>query len=166
MARPIQRVAIAGAAVVALSGCTSGGAAQGPAPPTVCPTSGDLDVVLNAAPGALESRCTDASPPTLTLAVAWSADGGGVANGTDYRNVQCTDGSIAYQGCPPSDRPVPVECLATLPVQEPCPNECTITLWDVEGGSSIGSIGVVSRADGAPELVWAQQGSCMYQRSF
>jgi hypothetical protein len=109
-------------AVLALCACTTKNPASEPA--AVCPTAGDVTLTLNAAPHALASSCTDASPPTLTLSVAWSADGSATANGSGYRNVQCADGSIAYQGCAPSDRPVPVEWLS----QGPCPPECTVTL--------------------------------------
>lgn len=147
----------------ALCACT---AAPPAAQPISCPTSGDFQFVLDVAPNALESLCTDASPPTLNLAVSWAADGGGSGNGIPYVNVQCADGSIDPNGCPPSAHPVPVECLATLPVQRPCPPECSITLWTFDGDASLGSIGVTSYADGAPGFVWTQNGTCMYQASF
>jgi hypothetical protein len=118
--------------------------------------------VLNANPHALESACPDGSAPTLQLTVAWDVDGGGIANGSPVRNVQCADGTIAgVTGCPPSEHPVPVECLSGN-----CPAVCSVTLWTSADDASIGSIGIVSQPDGAPQSVWAQQGSCMYDRSF
>lgn len=164
-------VACAGAALGAWILVACSGAARAPADTSAvsCPTANALNVVLPAAPNALESLCTDASPPTLSLAVTWAPDGAATGNGYSFQNVQCADGSIGF-GCPPPVQTVQPECLAVYPgPQPPCPYECMVVLFAVGGTSdlnTIGTIDVVSYADGAPEFVLAQQGSCIYQQSF
>jgi hypothetical protein len=147
---------------VSIEACTSGSPGAGPPALTDCPVTGSVNIELNADPHTFASACPDGSAPTLELAVSWSSDGGGTVNGSPARNVQCADGSIAgVTGCPPSLHPVPVECLSGS-----CPAVCSITLWHDPDDASIGSLGIVSQPDGAPQSVWVQQGSCVYDRSF